>query len=126
MPQADFIKIQKGVSIMAKYVLRFSPDYFATSLWAVNNNADSDLGANINYEDLGLSAELIKRLEKFDDSIFDIIDWSNPGGDSPLTEDERNQIYLEGLSLLELVRTELGKDFEVENDLDWINPKQND
>ena len=111
---------------MAKYVIRFDPEYFATSLWAENAAADSDFGINIAYEKLGLSADLIKRLEIFDDSIFEIIDWSNPGGESPLTEEERNQIYLEGLRLLELVRTELGKDFEVENDLDWINPKRND
>ncbi len=111
---------------MAKYVIRFDPEYFATSLWAENAAADSDFGINIAYEELGLSADLIKRLEIFDDSIFEIIDWSNPNGDSPITTAEREQIYLEGQQLLQLVRTELGENFEVLDCLDWVKPKHDE
>ena len=107
---------------MAKYVIRFMPEYHATSLWACNDDAYSDLGINIEYEKVGLSQELINQLEKFDDGVMDIIDWSDPGGESPLTSEEQMALYNEGCRLLELVRKELGDEFEVENELGWIKP----
>lgn len=110
---------------MAKYVIKFSPDYCATSLWAVNDNALSDFGNFIEYEDVGLPANLIERLNNFDDSVMGLIDWDNPGGDCPLTYEERNKLYEEGIRLLQLVRDELGTDYEVIDGLDWIKPKLN-
>ena len=110
---------------MAKYIIKFDPDYFATSLWGDNDNAHSDLGCNIRYETVGLSAGLINRLKKFDDSVFGLIDWSNPGGDCPLTYEERSKIYEEGKQLLQLVRDELGTDYEVIDMLGWIKPEIN-
>lgn len=108
---------------MAKYIIRFLPEYSSTCLWPESKNSYEDFDIPISYESVNLSSELIKQLEAFDDSIMDILDWSNPGGPSPLSKDERMQIYNEGVRLLELVRKELGNDFEVINELDWIYPK---
>lgn len=110
---------------MAKYVIKFFPEYFSTSLWAVSENAYSDLGYSIRYETVGLPTDLIERLNKFDDSILGLIDWSDPGGDCPLTYEEQNKIYEEGIQLLQLVRDELGTDYEVIDMLDWIKPEIN-
>ena len=107
---------------MAKYVIRFSPEYGATSLWPDNDAARSDLGMPIEYNKVNLSEDLIIRLEKFDEGVMGIIDWAEPNGPSPLSKEERMQLYYEGVQLLGMVRKELGNDYEVRDGLDWIYP----
>ncbi len=107
---------------MSRYTIRFDPEYFATSLWSVSDSAKSEFGCNIAYEKLGLSEELIQRLENFDDRVMNIIDWSNPKNDSPITLDEQRQLYRDGKQLLTEVSAELGGEFEVLDSLDWIDP----
>ena len=107
---------------MAKYVIRFSPEYGETSLWPDNDAARSDLGMPIEYKKVNLSEDLILRLEKFDEGVMGIIDWSEPNGPSPLSKEERMRLYYEGVQLLGMVRKELGNDYEVRYGLDWIYP----
>lgn len=107
---------------MSRYTIRFDPEYFATSLWSVSDSAKSDFGYNIAYEKLELSEELIKRLERFDNRVMNIIDWSDPKNDSPMTPDEQRQLYRDGKQLLAEVSAELGSEFEVLDNLDWIDP----
>lgn len=109
---------------MGKYIIKFMPDYYTTSLWPVNDIARSELGSPIEYGTVKLSEELIERLIKFDDKIVGLIDWSDPGGPSPLTMEEQMQIYDEGVILLDKVRKELGDDYEVIDELGWIFPKE--
>ena len=110
---------------MAKYVVKFSPEYFATSLSADNDAAHDDFGYEISYEDVNLSKPLIERLKKFDDGVMDILNWKEPNGPLNLTYDEQLELYKEGLELFELVKAELGDDFEVINAVDWIKPDKN-
>lgn len=109
---------------MAKYVIRFMPEYSSTSLWPDNDKARADFKMPIEYSTVGLSSELIQRLKRFDDRVMDIIDWSDPAGPSPLTKEEQIQLYNEGKTLLEMVRAELGSDFEVIDKLGWIYPDE--
>ena len=53
---------------MAKYIIRFMPEYCATSLWAGNDEARAAFGSPIEYSDVHLPEELIRRLEDFDDA----------------------------------------------------------
>lgn len=107
---------------MAKYVIAFSPDYFATSLWA-RNDAAKELGTYIEYSDLPLSSELKKHLRKFDNWAFSMIDWDDPGAEKDnLPYEEHKALFETGKKLLEMVRQELGEDFEVLDELDWIDP----
>jgi len=105
---------------MKKYTIKFMPEYNATSLWAVSDSAYEELGINIKYEKVKLSSDLHERLVKFDERIFELVDWDNPGGESPLTAEERTSIWDEGQLLLERIRTELGDDYEVVDELGWI------
>ncbi len=105
---------------MSKYVIEMSPDYMATSLWPISKNAYDDLGIPIEYETLNLSKELIDRLKQFDDKIMDLVDWSEPHNPPPLSKEERFELLKTGKKLLELVRKELGSEFEVKDGLDWI------
>ena len=88
-----------------KIKLFFNPDYSATSLWDIN-------GENLPYKHLPLSLELIKQLEKFDESIFEIIN------DNSVSK--KCEIYENGLKLFKLVMFELGDKYEVVELLDWI------
>ena len=108
---------------MKKYILRFFPEYFTTSLWGYNEAAKDKYDLSIEYSDLGLSPLLISDLEKFDDSIMDVIDWGDPGGLSPLSVSERMAIYNEGQRLLALIRNELNDDFEIIDCSDWVKPE---
>ncbi len=108
---------------MIKYVIRFLPEYNCTSLWPENEAARNDFDMPIDYKEIGLSVSLINDLEKFDDSIMTIIDWNNPGGASPLSNEEQLAIYNEGKRLLLLVRNELKEEFEVIDCIDWLNTR---
>ncbi len=107
---------------MSKYTLKFLPEYFATSLWSVSQNAYDDFGVSIPYEKLNLSEDLIYQLKKFDDSIITILNWSDPTNNSPLSYEEQEKIYQNGLRLFKLVCKELGEEYEVINSLEWIKP----
>ena len=85
----------------------FSPDYSATSLF-------DEEGYNREYEDFPLSAELVKQLEEFDDSIWEKIE--------VITEEREWEIYRNGLRLCKLVELELENQYEVIEDLDWLKP----
>ena len=91
-----------------KIKLFFSPDYSATSLF-------DEEGYNREYEDFPLSAELVKQLEEFDDSIWEYVE-------KPITEQRKREIYENGLRLCKLVSLELGKEYEVIEGLEWIKP----
>ena len=45
---------------------------------------------------------------------------NNPGGESPLSFEKREVIWKKGQLLLEELRIELGEDFEVTDESDWI------
>ena len=109
---------------MAKYLLYFSPEYFETSLSSKNKAADDAFGwGPIDYDKLPLSPELVKLLQKFDNHCVGILDWSDPGKGDIRPQDEAEEYYRTGLKLLEMVRAELGSDFEVIDGLEWIRPK---
>ncbi|GEM_PF-1786728 len=99
---------------MAKRKLYFSPEYFESSLWE---------GGPLEYADLPLSQELVKKLKKFDDDCMNILDWSDPGKGDIRSPGEAEEYYLTGLRLLAMVRAELGEEYEVEDGLAWIKPK---
>ena len=90
-----------------KIKLFFNPEYSATSLWDIN-------GENLPYKQLPLSLELIEQLEKFDESIFEII--------NDISVSKKSEIYENGLRLFKLVLLELGDKYEIIELLDWIKP----
>ncbi len=99
--------------------LRFSPDYNSTSLWLTGEKVGM-----IEYDRVGLSKELISELENFDEHVCGLIDWSDPGGPCPMPVSEQWELYNEGHRLYERVKEELGDCFVIEEDLDWIRPKE--
>lgn len=103
-----------------KYIIRFSPDYGATSLWPVNEEAKKCFSMPIKYEELLISDSLKMGLEKFDNCVMNTIDWNNPGNQSLISGEEVQMIYENGLKLIQLLREELGHEYEIIEDFDWI------
>lgn len=103
-----------------KYKLRFMPEYYATSLWAQDQATEDIYGYEISYQSLGLSKALIEALEAYDEKILSLIDWKDPTGPFFMHKDERKALYETGLSLLEDIKKELGNDFQIINESQWI------
>ena len=96
-----------------KIKLYFSPEYTVCSL------SDEERAYYVTYESFPFSPELIKDLEKFDESIWEFCP------DRHTTKERRQEIYENGLRLYKRVVDELGDGYEVIQDLEWINPNKN-
>lgn len=96
------------------------PEYFATCLWSACDSAYEKFGVNIKYEHINLSKTLIMELEQFDSKIMELVDWNNPGGNCPLSYQERQNIWEQGQVLIGKIRSELGDDIEVIDESAWI------
>lgn len=103
-----------------KYKLRFMPEYYATSLWAGDTQTEDIYGYEVSYSSLELSKKLIQKLEAYDEKILSLIDWKDPAGPSPVNQGERKALYELGLSLMEDIKKELGNDFQIINEAQWI------
>jgi len=68
-----------------------------------------------NIEDkLELSDKALKELERLSEWHDTALDWDNPGGPSPWPEGESKRFNIAALKALEIVKRELGSEFEVE------------
>ncbi len=101
--------------------VKFLPEYFATSVWIKSEDIFVPIGK---YDKLPLSEQLIKELEKFDDAVMGILDWSNPGGESPMSFEERKDLYELSKNLCKRVQDELGGDYNVIDRTGWLEPKE--
>lgn len=103
-----------------KYKLRFMPEYYATSLWAQDQETKDVYGYEISYQSLGLSKPLIEALKAYDEKVLSLIDWKDPAGPSPINQDERKALYERGLALMKDIKKELGDDFQIIDESQWI------
>lgn len=101
--------------------VKFLPEYFATSVWIKSKDIFVPIEE---YNRLTLSEQLIKELEKFDDAVMDILDWDNPGGESPMSFEERRNLYETAKDLCGRVKDELGDNYNVIDCTHWLEPKE--
>lgn len=100
--------------------IKFMPEYFAESLWT----KPKDIFEPTDYNKFPLSEQLIGELEKLDDMIMDIIDWNDPAGESPMSFEERIDLYELAKDLCMRVQEELGDGYNVIDCTDWLNPQK--
>ncbi len=98
--------------------VRFHPEYCTTSL-----QIKEDIFLYTEYKNLPLSERLIAELEKLDNEIMNVIDWDNPGGESPMSFEEREKLYKSAKELYQKIKEELGENYNVIDCCDWLNPK---
>ncbi len=101
--------------------VKFLPEYFATSVWIKSKDIFKPIGE---YNRLPLSEQLIKELEKFDDAVMGTLDWDNPGGESPMSFEERRNLYELAKNLCKKLQDELGNDYNVIDCTDCLEPKE--
>ena len=97
--------------------VRFHPEYFITSL-----TIKEDIFLRTEYKKLPLSEQLIAELESLDREIANVIDWDNPGGESPMTYEESKKLYEFAKALCIKAQEELGENYNVIDCSDWLNP----
>jgi hypothetical protein len=100
--------------------VKFSPEYHCTCIWM----KDNDVFKPIEYVKVPISRQLVDELETFDEKVFNIIDWDNPLGPSPMSFTEREQLYRLAKSLCQKVALELGKNYNVIDETDWMKPEE--
>ncbi|MBQ8194821.1 MAG: hypothetical protein IJZ47_05580 [Oscillospiraceae bacterium] len=98
--------------------VRFYPEYFCTSL-----QLKKDIFLPTEYKNLPLSEQLISELEKLDEEIMNVIDWGDPGGESPMSFEERERLYEFAKELCHKVENELGENYNVIDCSDWLKPE---
>src|SRR3712207_869992 len=99
---------------MAIYRLRFFFDAGAgVCLWADNYEARESFGDAVSAEDLPLSPETEARVERLIAWYDESVDWDDPAGPWPWTDDEQARFEAEARAVLTLLRAELGAEYEI-------------
>ena len=98
------------------YVLRFFFDYGGTCLWAANDAARERFGYAVDLAELPISDELraalVRACERFDTSL----NWDDPTGPSPWSEQESAEFRGSADRLLARLREALGSAFEIRDE----------
>lgn len=84
-------------------------DYDCFPLWY---NEPGKCG-DINPESLPLSQSTNDRLDKWSDTFDGFLDWSDPGNSPKVPDDVWETFKQEGKELWQLLKLELGEDYEV-------------
>jgi len=98
-------------------MLKFMFDYRADScIWTANQEAADKFGGwgFIHYETLNISKELGLRMINLCDEFDSSLDWNNPGGPSPWTDEHGSDFKKRAHKAYEDLVNELGDDYKVE------------
>lgn len=96
-----------------KYLLSFGFDYSDECFWARNRKAYEKYGYASKPDKLPLSEKTKQRVRELSEYYRTCLDWSNPGGDSPWSEDDWILYNKTESLLVENIRKELGKEYEI-------------
>ena len=97
--------------------LRYIFEYDGYCLWANNDEALDQFGYCVHNKDLPLSNNTIQLLDALGDEFHTSLNWDDPAGPSPWTEEHREDFFNRATKAYEILVNELGPDFEVVNDL---------
>jgi hypothetical protein len=96
-----------------KIVFSFYFDYTEDCFWSFNRKARELFGCVTTSDKLPLSEATRKRVKEMSNWYRTCLDWSNPGGESPWTEDDRMRYNKAESRLREDLRKELGDEYEI-------------
>jgi len=83
----------------------------------MSDSAKEKYGYAIENNKLPISEELIKELNNLEEEYATYLDWDNPQSGSLWTKEEKNSFLDKANVTYEKLKTELGIDFELENEV---------
>ena len=95
------------------YRLKLMFEWRGGTLWSDNEAARARFGIGSIEELLGLDPALLERLEELSVWHDTALDWDDPGGPSPWSDEELERFYQAAGAVREEVARALGPDFEV-------------
>ena len=98
---------------MSKYEIRFFFEWGGYCLWSANEQAHNKYGYSIDPSELPLSKKTLEHIKKMGSWHHTALDWDDPGGPSPWTQEEWERFWKENKKLREIIKSELGEDFDL-------------
>ena len=86
-------------------------------LWAADDEARAQFGYPVELEQLNLSQDTIAFGNRLIASFDGSINWSDPAGPSPWSEEHRSRFMRESVTFYERLVSELGSRFTVVNEV---------
>ena len=96
-----------------RYRLRLMFEWRGGCLWCGNDAARAAFDVGHVEDRLPLSAETLRRLEELSVWHDTALDWDDPAGPSPWTEEESARFDRAAEDVLARIRAELGSDFVI-------------
>lgn len=120
----NFVTTELSESVVSSserhYQIRFFYDWGCDSpFWCGNDTTRDRFGVGpIEPEELGLNTEISEQLRALAAWRDTALDWSDPLGPSPWEQEECDRFDTAVRKLLELIRSELGEEYEIIRDRD--------
>lgn len=115
--KCTYVAICMGTTRETKYVLRFWFEHGGTCIWAKNEAAKQKYGYAITNSSLPISKNLIEQLNALEDEYHSYLDWEEPRNPSPWSQKQKEDFIKRANDVLEQLRLDLGRDYEVINDV---------
>lgn len=96
-----------------QYVLDYWFEWRGPCLWGGNLITQEKYGYAIDVDNLPLSPQTKERVKEMIRWHDTALDWDNPGGDSPWTDEENERFEKAETELYEDLKKELGDEFEI-------------
>ena len=87
------------------------------TLWCANDAARNVYDVGAVEEELPLSREVLRELQRLTELHDTALDWNYPPDPSPWSQEQFDLFDSEALSILERIRAELGPAYEVQYDV---------
>lgn len=100
------------------YKIRFWFDFGGVCLWSQNEVTKEKFGYAIDLNSLGISKQLIEKIDELQNEFSNYIDWSDPTSPTKWTTRRKNNFLIRTAEVIDELRVELGNMFEVQNDTD--------
>lgn len=103
---------------MGTYLIRFWFDHGGICMWGMNELTKEKYGYAIENDQLPITNELIRILDKLNDDYEDSLNWSNPIESAPWTKEDRAAFRKTANEAYQALQKELGQEYEVINDIE--------
>lgn len=100
------------------YKIRFWFDFGGVCLWSQNEVTKEKFGYAVDLNSLGISKQLIEKIDKLQNEFSNYIDWSDPTSPTKWTISRKNDFLIRTTEVIDELQVELGDMFEVQNDVE--------